>query len=63
MKNKKVKLRLTITVEYTADPKWYDTTDPNEMAKIDANNFNDNLEDLIEILDSEPKPSIFVTPV
>lgn len=30
-----MKLRATVTVEYDADPQYYDTADPKEMAAID----------------------------
>ena len=29
------RLRMTITLEYDGDPDWYETDDPQEMAKID----------------------------
>ena len=35
------KLRLTIVVEYDADPEYYDTTDPAAMAEIDSSNWDE----------------------
>lgn len=29
------RLRMTIVLDYSADPHWYDTDDPQEMAEID----------------------------
>jgi hypothetical protein len=34
-----MRLRATVTVEYEPDPKYYDTDDPHEMARIDAENW------------------------
>ena len=35
-----VKMRVTVTYEYDADPKDYDTDDASAMAEIDEQNFN-----------------------
>ncbi len=32
------RLRMTIVLEYDADPDWYDTKDIQEMAKVDEEN-------------------------
>lgn len=47
------KLRLTITVEYEADPTYYGTTDPVKMAEIDQSNFRDDPDNLMELIDSD----------
>ena len=41
----KIKLRLTITMEYEAKPEHYQEEDrtPERMAMVDANNFDDGL--------------------
>lgn len=33
-----IKLKITMSAVYEADPEWYGTSDPAEMAKIDMNN-------------------------
>jgi len=35
------KLRLTVTYEYEANPKFYGTADPKEMAEADLGNWED----------------------
>ena len=44
--DKRVKLKLTLTVEYEANPKHYGTKIPEEMAKIDEKNFSYNPYDI-----------------
>lgn len=39
MTTKSVKLRLTLVCEYVADPAHYGNASPEEMAKIDEDNF------------------------
>jgi hypothetical protein len=46
-----VKLKLTIELEYDADPEWYPSDDPYEMAKIVEKNLKNNPEDIIEWFD------------
>ena len=45
-----MKLRLTVTVVYDANPEYYDTSDPKEMAAIDEGNYRENPETLAEML-------------
>ncbi len=52
-KKQKAKLKLTISVEYDADPDHYDTTDPFKMADIDQYNFRQHIEDAFELLDTK----------
>ena len=49
----KVKMRLTITVEYDADSVWYDTEDTEKMAQIDCANYKDDPSHLFEMVDQE----------
>lgn len=35
-----LKVSMTFTAEYVADPKDYGTNDPSEMARIDMENWN-----------------------
>lgn len=44
-----VRLRASLIVEYEADPKDYGTSDPVEMAKIDADNCNDDIGTFLNI--------------
>lgn len=37
-----MKLRATVTVDYEPNPKYYDTDDPHEMARIDAENWQED---------------------
>lgn len=46
------KLRVTVAFEYEADPSWYATADPAEMAKTDVDNFIDDPQLLLEFMDS-----------
>jgi hypothetical protein len=46
------KLRVTVSFEYEADPEWYPTSDPTEMAKIDLDNFVDDPGLLFEFMDT-----------
>lgn len=52
MKKQNIKLKLTISVEYNADPDHYNTQDPFKMADIDQANFRQNIEDAFELLDT-----------
>ena len=56
-----IKLRLTVTVEYEANPLYYKTDDPVKMAEIDQLNFRHDPEHLMELIDSE-NATIIVTP-
>jgi hypothetical protein len=48
-----IRLRATLTVEYDADPKDYDTADPVEMAHIDLANWQGDPMMLIASFDNE----------
>jgi hypothetical protein len=48
-----IKLKLTVSVEYNADPANYDTEDPQEMARIDQYLFKNNITDAFELLDTK----------
>lgn len=45
-----MKLRLTITVEYDADPEYYGTDNAQKMAEVDQENFDSDPNTLIELL-------------
>ncbi|MFA5025054.1 MAG: hypothetical protein WC503_00905 [Candidatus Shapirobacteria bacterium] len=47
---KKVKLKVTITFEFDANPKYYGTDVPAEMAKIDQEQFYENPDILSEMI-------------
>lgn len=61
------KLRATLVVEYEADPAHYETDDPAEMARVDAENWtgdvmmllasfdNDDFKVTVEPLDTETR--------
>ena len=53
MGGKMIKLKLTITVEYEAEPQYYETDDPVKMAEIDQSNYRNDPEHLMEIIDSK----------
>lgn len=53
MKKQNIKLKLTISVEYDADPDHYDTQDPFKMADIDQANFRQHIEDAFELLETK----------
>lgn len=44
-----VRLRASLIVEYEANPKDYGTSDPKAMAKIDADNCNDDIGTFLNI--------------
>jgi hypothetical protein len=48
-----IKLRLTVTVDYNADPRWYDTDDPEQMSAIDLANFKDDFMHLIDFINTK----------
>jgi len=48
-----IKLKLTITVEYEAEPEYYETDDPVKMAALDQSNFRDDPEYLMGLIDSK----------
>ena len=51
-----MKFKVTIEAIYECDPKWYPkNATPEEMAKIDRDNFLNNPSDVIELLDSNLK--------
>ncbi len=58
----KIKLRLTVTMEYEADPEYYGTDDPVKMAAIDQTNFFEYPRSLYEQL-SEDGINVKVEPV
>lgn len=45
-----VDLELVVHVRYSADPKSYDTDDPEEMAEIDFVNFTEDPEAMLEMI-------------
>lgn len=47
---KNVRLKMTVTFEYDADSKNYGTEIPEEMAKIDQDNYNEDPNILIEMM-------------
>lgn len=57
----KVRLRVTVTFEYDADPIDYETADPTEMAKIDETIYSDDLRFLCDALTMNDV-SVSVTP-
>jgi hypothetical protein len=48
-----VKLRCTIEFEYDANPEHYGTDIPEEMAKIDEDNFNGEPQDLFLVMENK----------
>jgi len=50
----KIKLRLTVQLDYFADKKYYPDSDfpEEEWAQIDYNNYTDDPSGLIDLLDS-----------
>lgn len=48
-----VKLKLTVELEYDADPEWYPSDDPYEMAKIAEKILNDHPEEIVEWFDKD----------
>lgn len=46
----KVRLRLTIVVDYEADPDHYETDDPVKMAEVDRENFIYDPPSLVDFL-------------
>lgn len=57
-----VRLRATIVVEYDADPKDYETSDPVEMARIDQRDWDDRML-TYDILVSEDDAIVTFEPV
>ena len=57
-----IKLRLTITLDYVADPEWYDTDDPEKMAAIDKANYEGDITHVMEMIDTKDA-KITVTPI
>ena len=57
-----IKLRLTVTVDYIAEPDWYDTHDPEKMCAIDLANYEANIEHVMEMIDTKDA-KITVTPI
>jgi len=56
-----MKFKATIEVIYECEPKWYpENATPEEMAKIDEDNFLNNPSDVIGLLDDSSKIKIKV---
>lgn len=47
------KLRLTLTYEYEADPKYYDTDVPADMARVDQEQMQDDPAAMIEMIQAD----------
>lgn len=45
------RIRVTLSFEYDADPEHYGTDNPNDMARIDEANFEDDYPSLLNLLD------------
>jgi hypothetical protein len=56
-----VRLRVTITFEYDADPAGYGTDDPAEMGKIDEENFRKDPLGMLEVFLEDRTADIEIT--
>lgn len=60
----KIRLRATFTVEYDANPEYYNESNPHQMAAIDLGTFNHDAGHLLAIRDLDhATSSIAVEPI
>lgn len=58
-----MKLRATVVVEYDADPADYGTDIPAEAARIDEQQFDDDLSTLVYVIENGEGYRVTVEPV